>query len=56
MVYLRAGYAPTDYPSEAEWGGRLTIERSNAAKCVTQPQQVVHESLADTTRAEDYIE
>ncbi len=35
MVYLRAGYAPTDYPSEAEWDGRLMIERSNAVKCVT---------------------
>jgi len=35
VVYLRAGYAPTDYPTEAEWDGRLMIERSNAAKCVS---------------------
>ncbi len=33
-MYLRAGYSPTDYPTEAEWDGRLTIESSNAAKCV----------------------
>jgi len=33
VVYYRAGYAPTDYPTEAEWSGRLIIERSKAIKC-----------------------
>ncbi|KAK3014133.1 hypothetical protein RJ639_007925 [Escallonia herrerae] len=33
VVYFRAGYAPTDYPSELEWGARLLIEQSSAIKC-----------------------
>ncbi|KAL6905846.1 hypothetical protein ACP4OV_003447 [Aristida adscensionis] len=33
VVYFRAGYAPNDYPSEAEWRARLLIERSSAIKC-----------------------
>ncbi|KAF7083807.1 hypothetical protein CFC21_087556 [Triticum aestivum] len=33
VVYFRAGYAPTDYPSEVEWSARLLIEQSSAIKC-----------------------
>uniref|UniRef100_A0A803KPA3 Glutathione synthetase n=1 Tax=Chenopodium quinoa TaxID=63459 RepID=A0A803KPA3_CHEQI len=33
VVYFRAGYAPTDYPSELEWRARLLIEQSSAVKC-----------------------
>ncbi|XP_042434728.1 glutathione synthetase, chloroplastic-like [Zingiber officinale] len=33
VVYFRAGYTPNDYPSEAEWGARLLIEKSSAIKC-----------------------
>jgi len=33
VVYFRAGYAPTDYPSEAEWRARLLMEQSSAIKC-----------------------
>lgn len=33
VVYFRAGYSPADYPTEAEWGARLTIEQSSAFKC-----------------------
>ncbi|CAO2149936.1 unnamed protein product [Urochloa humidicola] len=33
VVYFRAGYAPTDYPSEAEWRARLLMEQSSAVKC-----------------------
>ena len=33
VVYFRAGYTPNDYPSEAEWEGRVKIERSMAVKC-----------------------
>ena len=32
-VYLRAGYSPDDYPSEAHWGAREKLERCAAAKC-----------------------
>ena len=28
VAYFRAGYAPTDYPSEAEWRVRASIENS----------------------------
>ncbi|KAK3031600.1 hypothetical protein RJ639_035606 [Escallonia herrerae] len=33
IVYFRAGYSPTDYPSELEWGARLLMEQSSAIKC-----------------------
>lgn len=33
VVYFRAGYAPTDYPSESEWRARLVMEQSSAVKC-----------------------
>uniref|UniRef100_A0A7N0V400 Glutathione synthetase n=2 Tax=Kalanchoe fedtschenkoi TaxID=63787 RepID=A0A7N0V400_KALFE len=33
VVYFRAGYAPADYPTEAEWSARLLIEQSSAIKC-----------------------
>ncbi|KAI8613015.1 glutathione synthase [Chytriomyces sp. MP71] len=33
VAYYRAGYAPTDYPSENEWDARLLVERSHAIKC-----------------------
>ena len=39
VAYFRAGYAPGDYPSEAEWAGRLLIERSGAAK---SPSAAMH--------------
>lgn len=33
VAYFRAGYTPTDYPSEREWRGRTVIEQSFAIKC-----------------------
>ncbi|XP_059076874.1 glutathione synthetase, chloroplastic-like [Cryptomeria japonica] len=33
VVYFRAGCTPIDYPSEAEWRGRLMLEMSSAIKC-----------------------
>lgn len=32
VVYLRSGYAPGDYPSQAEWDGRCVLETSDAPK------------------------
>lgn len=32
-MYLRAGYSPDDYPTEAHWDARQKLERSSAAKC-----------------------
>ncbi|CAH1270824.1 GSS [Branchiostoma lanceolatum] len=33
VAYFRAGYIPTDYPTEQEWKARLNIEQSRAIKC-----------------------
>ncbi|VDK44604.1 unnamed protein product [Anisakis simplex] len=33
IVYFRAGYSPSNYPSELEWNARLQIELSTAVKC-----------------------
>ncbi|GAV63215.1 GSH_synthase domain-containing protein/GSH_synth_ATP domain-containing protein [Cephalotus follicularis] len=33
VIYFRAGYAPTDYPSESEWRARLFMEESSSIKC-----------------------
>lgn len=33
VVYFRAGYTPDDYPTDAEWAARETIERSDVAAC-----------------------
>ncbi|XP_067652119.1 glutathione synthetase-like [Haliotis asinina] len=33
VVYLRAGYAPDDFPTHKEWDARLKLERSLAVKC-----------------------
>jgi len=35
VVYLRAGYSPSDYPSKIEWQGRRLLESSHAIKCPT---------------------
>lgn len=32
VAYFRAGYTPTDYPTEVEWSGRLLLEKSSAIK------------------------
>ncbi|PSS24909.1 Glutathione synthetase [Actinidia chinensis var. chinensis] len=33
VIYFRAGYTPTDYPSESEWRARYLMEQSSAVKC-----------------------
>ena len=52
MAYFRAGYTPDDYPADAEWEGRLLIERSFAVKCPSIGQHLagtkkVQQVLAD---------
>ncbi|KAG6379415.1 glutathione synthase [Boletus reticuloceps] len=39
-IYFRAGYAPTDLPTETHWTVRLTLERSHAIKCPSIPLQL----------------
>lgn len=50
VVYFRAGYAPEDYPSEAEWSAREMMERSNAICC---PWIGMH--LAGTKRVQQHL-
>ncbi|KAI9877513.1 MAG: hypothetical protein M1830_003709 [Pleopsidium flavum] len=33
VIYFRAGYSPTDYPTPTSWTARLHLERSAAIKC-----------------------
>lgn len=33
VCYFRAGYQPSDYPSDVEWAARERLERSSAIKC-----------------------
>lgn len=33
VVYYRAGYTPSDYPTDVQWNLRLLIEKSLAIKC-----------------------
>ena len=47
VAYFRAGYTPTDYPSEKEWEGRLLLEKSSAIKC---PNMAYH--LAGTKKVQ----
>lgn len=35
VVYLRAGYGPSDYPDAKAWDARYHLERSGAIKCPT---------------------
>lgn len=40
VVYFRAGYTPTDYPTEKEWEARALVERCDAYKCPTLAYQL----------------
>jgi hypothetical protein len=41
VFYLRAGYTPDDYPSDAEWDARRLMERCNAVSCPSVAYQLV---------------
>ena len=40
VVYFRAGYTPSDYPSNRQWDARATLERSHAIKCPSVAQHL----------------
>tara|TARA_B110000977_G_scaffold200338_1_gene290478 strand:+ start:1749 stop:3269 length:1521 start_codon:yes stop_codon:yes gene_type:complete len=40
LVYFRAGYAPTDYPTDMEWSARLLMEQSSAVKSPSAAMQL----------------
>jgi glutathione synthase len=60
VVYFRAGYAPTDYPSEKEWKGRSLIEKSFSIKCPNAAYHLVgskkiQQVLAEPKRLERFL-
>ncbi|KAJ9121782.1 hypothetical protein QFC22_002404 [Naganishia vaughanmartiniae] len=60
VVYYRAGYTPTDYPSKEQWSTRLMLERSNAIKCPSLALQLagakkVQQVLAEPGMLEDFL-
>lgn len=60
VVYYRAGYTPTDYPSQTEWDTRLKLERSAAIKCPTVGLQLagakkVQQVLAEPGELEAFL-
>ena len=61
VAYLRSGYSPADYPSEAAWTGRALLERSTAAVCPTAAWQLagskkVQQALAGAGVTEAFLE
>lgn len=61
VFYLRAGYAPTDYPSEAEWDARRMMESCNAVSCPSVAYQLVgakkvQQDLAVPGRLERFVQ
>lgn len=60
VVYYRAGYTPTDYPTKEQWSTRLMLERSNAIKCPSLALQLagakkVQQVLAEPGMLEDFL-
>ncbi|XP_051121389.1 glutathione synthetase, chloroplastic isoform X2 [Andrographis paniculata] len=61
VVYFRAGYAPTDYPSDSEWSARLLIEKSCAIKCPSIGYHLagtkkIQQELAKPNQLERFLE
>ncbi|KAL3516153.1 hypothetical protein ACH5RR_023055 [Cinchona calisaya] len=61
VIYFRAGYAPTDYPSELEWRARLMMEQSSAIKCPSISYQLagtkkIQQELAKPGVIERFLE
>lgn len=60
VAYLRAGYGPSDYPSELEWRAREMLERSDAALCPSVALQLagakkVQQALAAPGATERFL-
>lgn len=55
LVYYRAGYVPSDYPTEQEWKCREMIECSIAIKCPSINTQIVGLKKTQQVLSEDGI-
>lgn len=54
VIYYRAGYAPTDYPTQREWDTRLKLERSSAIKCPSVGLQLAGAKKVQQVLASDH--
>lgn len=50
VVYFRAGYEPSHYPSQREWDARILMEKSLAIKCPS-----IHYHLAGTKKVQQVL-
>ncbi|OCF42353.1 glutathione synthetase [Kwoniella heveanensis CBS 569] len=60
VIYYRAAYTPTDYPSSVEWDTRILLEKSNAIKCPSMALQLagakkIQQVLAEPGVLEDFL-
>lgn len=55
VVYYRAGYGPSDYPSNNEWDARKIIELSSAIKCPSVGYQLAGTKKVQQVLCEDNI-
>ncbi|KAF5274399.1 hypothetical protein FQA39_LY07279 [Lamprigera yunnana] len=60
VIYFRAGYEPSHYPSQKEWGARMTMEKSKAIKCPSIQYHLagtkkVQQALAHTGVVEKFL-
>lgn len=51
LVYYRAGYAPTDYPTDTEWTARALLESSDAALCPSARLQLAGTKMVQAALA-----
>ncbi|WWC59434.1 glutathione synthetase [Kwoniella dejecticola CBS 10117] len=60
VVYYRAAYTPTDYPTSAEWTTRILLEQSKAIKCPSMALQLsgakkIQQVLSEPGVLEDFL-
>lgn len=55
VVYFRAGYSPSDYPSDGAWLARHIMERSLAIKCPTIALQLAGAKKVQQVLAEPQV-
>lgn len=54
VVYFRAGYSPSNYPTETEWTTRRIIELSDAVKCPWIGLQLANTKKVQQVRFHNY--
>ncbi|WWC67776.1 glutathione synthetase [Kwoniella pini CBS 10737] len=60
VIYYRAAYTPTDYPTSSEWSTRILLEKSKAIKCPSMALQLsgakkIQQVLSEPGVLEDFL-